>query len=118
MERVDLMTVFVVQKQMRFDQERKELVPRFPSIDKALKWGEIEFVLSPSAHPFNPDTVLGDIHEKLSGYGDDDHLLLIGNPALIGMVTAVAAYYNNGTVKFLQWSGRHGEYTEIVAKIY
>lgn len=112
------MTVFVVQKQMKFDQERKELVPRFPSIDKALKWGEIEFVLSPSAHPFNPDTVLGDIHEKLSGYSDDDHLLLIGNPSLIGMTTSIAAYYNNGTVKFLQWSGRHGEYTEIVAKIF
>lgn len=112
------MTVFVVQQQMRFDQNRKELVPRFTSINKALKWGRIEFVLSPSAHPFNPDTVLGDIHEKLSGFSDDDYLLLIGNPALIGMVTAIAAHYNSGTVKFLQWSGRHNEYTEIVSKIY
>lgn len=112
------MTVFVVQQQMRFDQVRKELVPRFTSIEKAEKWGRIEFILSPSAHPFNPETVLGDIHEKLSGFSDEDHLLLIGNPALIGMVTAIAAYYNDGTVKFLQWSGRHNEYTEIVTKIY
>ena len=117
MEGMDL-TVFVVQQQMKFDQIRKELVPRFNSINKALRWGNIEFILSPSAHPFNPDTVLGVMHEKLSGYSDDDHLLLIGNPALIGMVTAIAAHYNGGTVKFLQWSGRHGEYTEIVAKIY
>lgn len=112
------MTVYVVQQQMRFDQDTKELVPRFTSIDKALRWGNIEFILSPSAHPFNPDTVLGDIHEKLSGFNDDDHLLLIGNPALIGMSTSIAAYYNDGKVKFLQWSGRHGEYTEIVAKIF
>jgi len=112
------MTVFVVQQQMKFDQVRKELVPRFTSIEKALRWGKLEFILSPSAHPFNPETVLGDIHEKLSGYSDDDHLLLIGNPALIGMVTSVAAYYNHGRVKFLQWSGRHDGYTEIVVKIY
>lgn len=112
------MTVFVVQQQMRLDQATRQLVPRFTSIDKALKYGKIEFILSPSAHPFNPDMVLGDIHEKLSGFNDDDHLLLIGNPALIGMATAIAAYYNQGHVKFLQWSGRHGEYTEIKAKIY
>lgn len=112
------MTVFAVQQQMRFDQVRRELVPRFNSVDRALRWGEIVYLLSPSAHPFNPDQVLGDMHEKLSGFSTDDHLLLIGNPGLIGMATAIAAYYNNGEVKLLQWSGRHGEYTEIVAKIY
>lgn len=112
------MTVYVVQQQMRFDQIKKELVPRFESINKATKWGKICFLLSPSAHPFNPELVLGDMHEKLSSFCDDDHLLLIGNPGLIGMATAVAAYYNNGAVRFLQWSGRHNEYTEIETKIY
>lgn len=112
------MTVYAVQQQMRFDEVRRELVPRFTSIDKALRWGKIVYLLSPSAHPFNPDLVLGDIHEKLSGFNDDDHLLLIGNPGLIGMATAIAAHYNDGRVKMLQWSGRHSEYTEIVAKIY
>lgn len=112
------MTVFVVQQQMRFDQARKELVPRFSSINKAEEWGEIDYLLSPSAHPFNPELVLGDLHEKLSGFSDSDYLLLIGNPGLIGMATSIAAYYNEGQVKFLQWSGRHNEYTEIVTKIY
>lgn len=112
------MTVYAVQRQMRFDQEQKTLVPRFTSINKAERFGEIVYLLSPSAHPFNPDIVLGDIHEKLSGYGDDDHLLLIGNPGLIGMATALAAYYNNGSVKLLQWSGRNNEYTEIAIKMY
>lgn len=112
------MTVYAVQQQMRFDQARGELVPRFSSINKAERWGEIVYLLSPSAHPFNPDLVLGDLHEELSGFCDDDHLLLIGNPGLIGMATALAAYYNEGRVKLLQWSGRHNEYTEIQAKIY
>jgi len=112
------MTVFAVQQQMRFDQVSKELVPRFTSINKAQRWGNIVFLLSPSANPFNPDLVLGDLHEKLLDFNDDDHLLLIGNPGLIGMATAIAAHYNNGNVKLLQWSGRHNEYTEIVARIY
>lgn len=112
------MTVFAVQQQMRFDQVRKELVPRFTSINKAERWGEIMYLLSPSAHPFNPSLVLGDMHEKLSDFTDEDHLLLIGNPGLIGMATSIAAHYNGGCVKLLQWSGRHNEYTEIVAKIY
>lgn len=112
------MTVFVIQQQMKFDQLEKQLVPRFPGVNKAERWGELVFLLSPSAHPFNPEIVLGDLHEKLSGFSDEDYLLLIGNPGLIGMTTAIAAYYNEGSVKFLQWSGRHNEYTEIVVKIY
>lgn len=112
------MTVFVIQQQMRFDQNRKELVPRFPSINKAERWGSLSYLLSPSAHPFNPELVLGDLHEKLSKFTDEDHLLLIGNPGLIGMATAIAANYNSGRVKFLQWSGRHGDYTEIITKIF
>lgn len=112
------MSVFVIQQQMKYDKEAGGLVPRFSSIEKAERWGEIHYVLSPSAHPFKPELVLGDLHEKLKTFNDDDSLLLIGNPGLIGMATAVAAYYNNGFVRMLQWSGKHGEYTEVVAKIY
>ncbi len=112
------MTVFAVQQQMRFDADTHELVPRFTSINKAEKWGQIVYILSPSAHPFNPQLVLGDIHEKLRNFSDDDFLLLIGNPGLIGMSTAIASHYNDGRVKFLQWSGRHREYTEIVTEIF
>lgn len=111
------MTVYAVQMQMRFDQDSKQLVPRFSSIDKAEKWGKLEYLLSPSAHPFNPDLVLGDLHEKLSNFNNNDYLLLIGNPALIGMATTIAAHYNAGQVKFLQWSGRHSAYTEIAVRL-
>tara|TARA_R110000772_G_scaffold30806_13_gene76540 strand:+ start:1700 stop:2038 length:339 start_codon:yes stop_codon:yes gene_type:complete len=112
------MTVYAVQQQMRFDQTSKKLVPRFTSISKAEQWGSIVYLLSPSAHPFSPSLVLGDLHEALCNFGDEDHLLLIGNPGLIGMATALAAHYNRGRVKLLQWSGRHNEYTEIITEIY
>ena len=112
------MTVYVVQKQMRFDEASGELVPKFRTLNKAERFGHLEYLLSPSAHPFNADSVLGDLHDKLRFFGDHDHLLLIGNPVLIGMATSVAASYNDGRVRFLQWSGRHSDYTEISARIF
>jgi hypothetical protein len=112
------MTVFVVQKQMRFDEGTAELVPRFRTLDKAERFGKLEYLLSPSAHPFNPEHIIGDLHEKLKGYTDADHLLLIGNPALIGMATVVASHYNEGRVKLLQWSGRQGDYAEVSVRMF
>ena len=112
------MTVFAVQMQMRFDNDKRELVERFPSINRADKWGKIKFILSPSANPFKPELVIGDIHECLSGFNNNDYLLLIGNPVLIGMATAIAANNSGGLVNFLQWSGRHNTYTEITARLF
>ena len=112
------MTVYAVQQQMRYDSEAGKLVPRFESIFKAEAWGDIVYLLSSSAHPFDSERVIGDLHQKLQDFSDEDHLLLIGNPGLIGMATAVAAHYSNGSVRFLQWSGRHSEYTEVVTKIF
>jgi hypothetical protein len=111
------LTVFAVQMQMRYDTDKRELVPRFHSIERAEKWGKIKFVLTPSANPFALEEALGEMHSSLSGFSDSDYLLLIGNPVLIGMATTVAAHYNSGRVKFLQWSGRHGQYSEIVTEI-
>ena len=62
------MTVFVVQKQMRFDEATGELVPRFKTLEKAERFGPLEYLLSPSAHPFNPEHIIGDLHDKLKSY--------------------------------------------------
>ena len=112
------MTVYAVQLQMKFDFETKSLVPRFPSVAKASSWGEVVHILPPDSHPFDTELTLGHIHSKLKDFSDDDYLLLIGNPTLIGMASAVAAHYNNGNVRFLQWNSHHSEYYAISAKIY
>lgn len=112
------MSVFVVQQQMRFNKELSTVVPRFDGIEAAAVWGELIYLLSPSAHAFQPDLVVGDLHQKLKTYNDSDYLVLVGNPCLIGMATSVAAYYNEGRVNFLQWSGKKREYLEIKSKIF
>jgi hypothetical protein len=112
------MTVYAVQMQMQYDKESRSVQPRFPSISKADEWGQVEYLLDPSAHPFNPDLVIGSLHHKLSGFSDDDYLLLIGNPVLIGMASAVAARYNDGKINFLQWNPKNSKYVHIFAQLY
>ena len=112
------MTVFVVQQQMRYNPSTGKPEPRFPTISKAERHGEIEYCLSPNEHPFNLESVLGALHESLSGFSDTDHLILVGNPILLGSASAIAAHYNEGRVKFLQWSAKQNDYIVIKAQIY
>lgn len=110
------MTVYVIQNQMRFDHTKQELVPRF-DLTSASEYGEIEFLLSPSAGPFSPESILSELREKLADFTDDDHLLLIGNPVLIGLASAIASDMA-GIVNFLQWSGKDQKYIIIRADVF
>lgn len=109
--------VFVIQKQHRFDEARGELVPKF-DLTSAEKYGEIVYLLSPTASPFHPDPIVAELQEKLDSFDDDDCLLLVGNPCLIGFGTAIAASVNEGRVRLLQWSGQQRAYIPVDAELY
>lgn len=111
------MTVFVVQKQMRWDERIGDLVPKY-DLTPAAGFGKVEYLLSPTAAPFNPGPVVNELHEKLCNFSDKDHLLLIGNPCLIGFAVAVAADYNEGRVQLLQWSGKDKKYLSVQATLF
>ncbi len=111
------MTVYVVQAQHRFDHTLGQLVPKY-DLSRAESYGRLEYLLSPSANPFNPSAIIPELTEKLRNFGDGDCLLLIGNPALIGFATAIAADMNEGRVKLLQWSGKERRYIEISAVVF
>lgn len=104
--------VFVVQKTMRWDSTKGELVPKF-DVSPAAEYGTVDYLLSPTASPFRPEALLGELHDKLKDFGPEDHLLLIGNPVLIGMAVAIAADYTDGEVKVLQWSGKARKYLPV-----
>lgn len=112
------MTVYVVQNQMRFDPVARTMVPRFTTLNKAEEFGKIEYILDPQASLFESDSAVAVMHMKLNTFSDHDHLVLVGNPGLIGLVTAIAASYNNGSVSILQWSGRHSRYIEIKSTLF
>lgn len=104
--------VFVVQNQHRWDREREQFVPKF-DLTPAEEFGQLTYLLSPTAAPFNPAPVVEELHTKLEAFDDDDLLLLVGNPVLIGLSVAVAADMNDGRVRLLQWSGKDQRYLEI-----
>ncbi len=109
-------TVYVVQNQQQLSDQSGSLQPKF-DFSSAAKFGEFVYLLSPTARPFSPKHVIGQLHEKLSAFTSTDYLLLIGNPCLIGFTVAIAAKYNKGRVRVLQWDGRRREYVCVEADL-
>lgn len=105
-------TVYVVQKQHRFDRNKGELVPKF-NLAPAEEYGELSYLLSPTAAPWDADSIIRELYDRLQGFADSDSLLLVGNPVLIGLAVAVAADVNQGFVRCLQWSGKDRRYIAI-----
>lgn len=104
--------VFVVQNQHRWDRDAQKFVPKY-DLREAEIFGDLEYLLSPTAAPFNAEPIVRELREKLKDYRQGDYLLLVGNPALILAVGAIAASYNKGRVSVLQWSGKEGRYIAI-----
>ena len=109
--------VYIIQKQMRYDERKRGLVPRF-DLEPAKQYGELCYLLSPTAEPTDPEPVLKALRERLEHVTADDYLLLVGNPCLIGWATAIAADRTEGRVNFLQWHSRERRYLAVRAKIF
>jgi len=108
--------VFVVQNQHRWDPAKGAFVPKF-DLTSATKYGELVYLLTPTAAPFNSGPVINELRDKLAFFGDDDCLLLIGNPVLIGCAVAIASEVNNGRVRMLQWSGTDRRYVPVQVEL-
>ena len=104
--------VYVVQNQHRFDKEKGIFVPKF-SLEEAKEYGELSYLLGPTASPFRPEPIIEEMQRKLWSFSDDDYLLLVGNPILIGCAVAIAAEHNEGKAALLQWSGTDRRYIPV-----
>jgi|TARA_R110001592_G_scaffold137540_3_gene355525 hypothetical protein len=54
----------------------------------------------------------------LRGYTEEDYLLLIGDPAAIGVACSIAAQYNNGRYNILKWDRQEGIYYPVEIDLY
>lgn len=106
--------VFVVQNQHRWDSGLSKFVPKF-DLTPAEQYGDLIFLLSPSAAPFNPDKIIAELKTKLKDIRPDDHLLCVGNPILIQWAGAIAADRLGGRLNSLQWSGKEQRYISVEA---
>ena len=103
--------VFVVQNSLWLDKRKNPptLGPKY-DLSKAEEFGDLVHLLKPEAKPGDPN-VVEELKDKLKNIHEDDFLLLVGNPALIGYATAIAADYLGGLIQLLQWS--NGRYTVL-----
>ena len=49
----------------------------------------------------------------LQDYKTEDYLLLIGDPAAIGVACSIAAYFNRGRFNILKWDRQEGIYYPV-----
>ena len=96
------MTVYVVQ----------EVSGR--NIASARQYGDFEVLL-----PSNTNIMLSSapsvrrMKKILQDYKEEDYLLLIGDPAAIGVACSIAALYNRGRYKVLKWDRQEGLYYPV-----
>jgi hypothetical protein len=92
-----------------------------PKIDitPALKYGEIK-ILFPRLKQmqFTPGPMVMEIKNSLKDFTTEDYLLLYGDPAIIGVVCAVASEITNGKFKLLKYDRRQFSYYPIELNIF
>ena len=84
------------------------------NIVSANKWGDLE----PLTNPFdqihvNPGRIVSQIRRKLRDISDDDWLLAMGDPAIIGVAFAIFAERNHGRVNILKWDRMEKTYYPV-----
>jgi len=92
-----------------------------PKIDitPALKYGEIKIMFPRLKQmQFSPGPMVMEIKNSLKNFTQDDYLLLYGDPAIIGVVCAVASDITNGKFKLLKYDRRQFSYYAIELNIF
>jgi hypothetical protein len=81
----------------------------------AAQWGEPVILLPSTQTLLDPAKTIEVLRERLSTFDDSDFLVPIGDPVLMCMVAAIAAYANEGRVRFLKWERKLAAYIPIQA---
>ena len=85
-------TVYVVQENPKVD------------VVSANRFGELKALANKSEQVhLKPENIINNLKRQLRCFNDEDYLLLLGDPALIGAAMIVASNFNNGNVKVLKW---------------
>jgi hypothetical protein len=104
--------VFVVNEPVRVDPLTGG-EGRVIDLSPALEFGDLHHLLPPGKLPSDLRGTVKALDLGLEDYGDDDYLLLVGDPVAIGVAVAVAALANEGHVRMLRWRGRIHRYEAV-----
>lgn len=92
--------VYIVQKRQRFDDSLNQYVDAF-DLSGVESFGEIKFLLDYKDSGMAQQPLILKLKRGLRDFTNEDSLLLLGKPALIGAATVVAAQQNQFEVPVL-----------------
>ena len=99
--------VYVIQENSKFN------------IISAKRYGELVPVFEEGKQiMLSPAPAIKKLNYILKDFNDDDYLLLIGDPAMIGLACTIASKNNMGRYKILKYDRRTYEYYDIAIDIH
>jgi hypothetical protein len=110
-------TVYVVQDHRRYDKLTGQYVS-VHDLSPAEEFGQLKYLLTPTAAPWAPESIINDLWEGLEGFKPGDYLLMVGNPVLCALAAVVACDITGGRISFLQWNGKEYRYSPVEAQVF
>ena len=85
----------------------------------AAKFGEVKVMIPPRVQMRNHNQDIIKILDKaLAKFKtDEDHLILTGDPLIMGVASALAFEYGDGIVQFLKWDRFQEDYIQVTLNI-
>ena len=84
------------------------------NVRSAEKFGDLKIMLSDRKQMILACAPLTfELQKHLKDFNDNDYLLLIGDPAIIGLCCAIASDFNNGKFKVLKWDRIDRKYYDL-----
>ena len=103
--------VYVVQNVMR---KQSDGTIRSLDYSKAERFGEVIFLFDGQKQVvMSPQPTIRKLKSVLKDLKDHDYLLLVGDPALIGLTTSVVSYILNGRYNMLKYDRLEKDYFPI-----
>ena len=89
------------------------------NITGELEYGELKFLLPElSQLMWSPGPLIFELRKKLKNYTPEDYLLLVGDPAIIGVACSIVSDITNGKYKFIKWDRQERRYYPIEINLY
>jgi hypothetical protein len=113
-ENIKTPTVYVIQE-IAGTREGKPKI----NIMGAAEYGTFKFLLPElSQIIFSPGPLIFKLRKELANYQATDHLLLTGDPAIIGVACSIVSDITNGKYNLLKWDKQERKYYSIAINLY
>tara|TARA_B100000131_G_scaffold154215_1_gene149604 strand:- start:127 stop:495 length:369 start_codon:yes stop_codon:yes gene_type:complete len=114
MKENNLPTVYVIQEVAGTKAGNPKI-----NIMGASNYGNFKFLLPEfSQMIFSPGPLVFKLRQGLKNFTDQDHLLLTGDPALIGVACSIVSDITGGKYKLLKWDKQESKYYPISINLY